>query len=71
MQREAIDEVKNELLAFLRKNLENSSIDLEIFVEENVDNTKLFYTDDDKFKRLNEKNPNLNVLKQKFNLDFE
>ncbi|MFC2136656.1 DNA polymerase III subunit gamma/tau [Bacteroidota bacterium] len=69
-QKEAILKKENELLAFLKKGLKNSLIELTIEVIESEQQQKL-YTQEDKFKHLADKNSTLNTLKQKFNLDFE
>lgn len=72
LQEEKINEVKNDLLIFLRKELQNAGIDLilNIKAEQEETNNKL-YTAEDKFRHMAEKNENLKKLKQDFNLDFE
>ncbi|MBN2520343.1 MAG: DNA polymerase III subunit gamma/tau [Bacteroidales bacterium] len=70
LQKEAIKDVLKDLLYFLKKTLKNNTINLEILVEETKQEQKL-YTQEDKFKYMSEKNKNLGLLKQKFNLDFE
>ncbi len=70
LQKEAIKDVFKDLLYFLRKTLKNNTINVEILVEETKQEQKL-YTQEDKFKYMSEKNKNLGLLKQKFNLDFE
>jgi len=69
-QKEAVLNKKNEILAFLKKELKNFLINLTVQVIETEQKQKL-YTQEDKFKHLAEKNTTLNTLKQKFNLDFE
>ena len=69
MQKQAIDKEENGIVNNLQKVLKNEKIKLTILIKE--ENTKkALYTDTDKYKYLNEKNENLNKLKQQFNLDF-
>lgn len=58
-----------ELLQFLRKSLNNFEIALDISVNESMEK-KYAYTAEDKYKKLKEKNPALETLKQTFNLDL-
>lgn len=58
-----------ELLQFLRKSLNNFEIALDISVNEIMEK-KYVYTEEDKYKKLKEKNPALETLKQTFNLDL-
>ena len=65
--------IKPELKAWLREKLNNYLIELNELIEnqnEDKDTTNL-YTVQDKFKHMVQKNPALQQLKQKFNLDFE
>ena len=59
---------KHELLTYLRSHLHNHEISIEIIVNEQMDSKKAF-TAIDKYNRLNEINPNLEVLKKLFDLD--
>ncbi|MEN8120374.1 MAG: DNA polymerase III subunit gamma/tau [Bacteroidota bacterium] len=69
MQKQAIDKEENGIVTNLQKVLKNGKIKLIVIIKE--ENTKkALYTDTDKYKYLNEKNENLNKLKQQFNLDF-
>ncbi|MCK5730282.1 MAG: hypothetical protein KAH68_04370 [Draconibacterium sp.] len=70
IQYNLITSIKPKLVSFLKKELRNSKIELIIEVRENIKN-KIIYTDNDKFDEMSKKNPNLKLLKQKFNLDFE
>jgi DNA polymerase III subunit gamma/tau len=70
LQEEKINDIRNELLEFLRIELKNRSIDLKLIVNESVQESKL-YTAEEKYKHLLSKNENLGKLKQEFNLDFE
>ena len=62
---------KTNLLLFLRKDLNNNRIDLNIIVkkEEKGTSTKVF-TAADKLNAMMLKNPALKTLKEKFNLDI-
>lgn len=62
--------LRTEVLNFLRKELQNSTIHLEIVVTEQ-ENTTLIYTQADKFKFLAEKNPALNELRNVLGLDYD
>ncbi|MFT5749931.1 MAG: DNA polymerase-3 subunit gamma/tau [Ancylomarina sp.] len=62
--------VKNEMVNYLKRELQNSTIDFIIEITQTVTKKRL-YTDTDRFKYLCEKNPLLEQLKQKFSLDFE
>ncbi|HAF27655.1 MAG TPA: DNA polymerase III subunit gamma/tau [Bacteroidales bacterium] len=71
LQQEKINEIRNELIAYLKAELKNSSIDLKLILTDlEVENNKL-YTSEDKFKHMLSKNENLIKLKQEFNLDLE
>ena len=60
---------KNELLGYLRGKLHNHDIEIEVIVNESVEN-KFAFTAQDKYNRLNELNPNLELLKKTFDLDI-
>lgn len=60
---------KHELLGYLRGKLHNHDIDLDIIVNESVDSRKAF-TPQDRYNRLNEINPSLELLRKTFDLDF-
>jgi DNA polymerase III subunit gamma/tau len=62
--------LRTEVLNFLRRELQNSTIHLEIVVAEQ-ENTTLIYTQADKFKFLAEKNPALNELRNVLGLDYD
>ena len=71
-QKEDFDKViKKDLLQYLRKELQNNKIEIFSFVIEEENNENSLYTDEEKFKHLNQINPNLGKMKQHFNLDFE
>jgi len=62
--------IKADLANFLRLELKNDNLKIITFVPE-TNKEKALYTDEDKYKYLSEKNPNINKLKQRLNLDFE
>ncbi|MES2286815.1 MAG: DNA polymerase III subunit gamma/tau [Bacteroidota bacterium] len=67
---ETINEDKINFLGFLRKELNNFSIQLNLVMTLAEDKTNL-YTATDKYKHLAEKNPTINKLRQAFDLDIE
>ncbi|MBN2595246.1 MAG: DNA polymerase III subunit gamma/tau [Marinifilaceae bacterium] len=70
LQEDDIISVKNEVRNYLRKELNNSEIQIETEIIQ-LKTAKRMYTDSDRFNYLCEKNPALGFLKQKFSLDFE
>ena len=70
VQDNLIDQIKPELVSFLRKELKNSKIQLVTRISE-TSKEKLIYSDSEKYAEMIKKNPELDLLKQKFNLDFE
>ncbi len=60
---------KIELLGYLRRHLHNHDITIEVLVNEAVEN-KFAFTPQDKYNRLNEINPSLELLRKTFDLDF-
>ena len=64
-----LERSKNDLLIHLRKKLNNYSINLEITVNEELEK-KFVYTPREKFEKMNEKNPNMKLLKKTFDLDL-
>lgn len=66
---EEIKLIKPELISWLRKELRNTKIELETVVDvQQV--VRQGYSDTEKLEAMIEKNPNLALLKQRFNLDF-
>jgi DNA polymerase III subunit gamma/tau len=60
--------MKTNLVTYLREQLKNSSIQVNSILKE-ISKTRMAYTNKEKFDSLAEKNPLLNVLKEKFGLD--
>ncbi|MFW5755047.1 MAG: hypothetical protein ACOCWK_00500 [Tangfeifania sp.] len=69
VQEDLINSVKPELVSWLRKELKNSKIQLVTKISHS-EKEKIIYTDADKYSEMLKKNPKLELLKQKFNLDF-
>lgn len=57
------------LLGYLKGHLHNHDITIDVIVNESVEN-KFAFTVQDKYNRLNELNPNLELLRKTFDLDF-
>lgn len=70
LQEDDVISAKNEIRNFLKRELNNSDIEIETELIQ-VKTSKRMYTDSDRFNYLCEKNPALGALKQKFSLDFE
>jgi hypothetical protein len=60
---------KHELMGYLRGKLHNHDVDIQIVVNESMDSRKAF-TPQDRYNRLNEINPNLELLRKTFDLDI-
>ncbi len=67
--KEDLEKHKGQILEFLKRELNNYKIDFEITVDKTV-TKKYVYTDQDKFKKLVEKNPNVDLLRRTFDLEF-
>lgn len=71
-QKEDFDRaIRTDLLEFLKKELQNDKIRLNSYVAVKENSENSLYTDEEKFKHMNQINPNLGKMKQQFNLDFE
>jgi len=62
--------LSHDMTHFLREELQNDNIVIEVLITKQKENNKL-YTAEEKFKHLATKNPALNELKKKLDLDFE
>lgn len=69
IQDDMLQEVRPELVSFLRKELRNSKINLKTVVTDII-REKVIYSDIEKYQAMAGKNPSLASLKQKLNLDF-
>jgi DNA polymerase-3 subunit gamma/tau len=69
-QEQEIRKIHDELLAHLKKNLQNNNIKIEIIrVEEEIKTTNP-YTDKEKYQYFEQKFPLLNKIREEFDLDF-
>ena len=59
----------NGLLGHLRGHLHNHDIHIKVLVNEAIEN-KFAFTPQDKYNRMNEINPNLELLRKTFDLNF-
>ncbi|MDC7996220.1 DNA polymerase III subunit gamma/tau [Altibacter sp. HG106] len=64
-----VERAKHDLLAFLRKKLNNYEVDLSIEVNE-AETKRYAYTTREKFEKLKEKNPSVELLRKTFDLDI-
>ena len=64
-----LDIEKKQIIDFIRKNLKNNNIYIELIVDEKIEK-KLVYTQKDKYDLMKKKNPNLERLKDSFNLSI-
>lgn len=69
VQEEDIRLIKPELISWLRNVLRNSKIELATKLER-VESERTIFSDSEKLQMMMQKNPLLNELKQRFNLDF-
>ena len=65
------NEQKTNILAYIRKELSNYKINLQVEVNSAQGENDTPYTPSEKFKKLAEKNPAMNELKKRFDLDIE
>lgn len=70
-QETLLDEIRLELLTFLRDRLGNDSIQLGGEIKAVADDKKMLYTNKEKFDHLIEKNPLVKELKDKLGLDTD
>ncbi len=66
-----LEEVRDELVSFLRKELKNDSLGINIHVEDSASNAKIVYTAEERYKFLLEKNPQLDEFRKEFQLDID
>jgi len=64
-----LENEKKELLIYIRENLQNNNVYMEINIDESVQE-KLVYTDKDKYELMKKKNPDIEILKDLFNLSM-
>ena len=67
-----VNDIKMELMAFLRKKLNNYSIQLSTWIDKNpADTNRVPYTPKEKYERMAEKNPALNELRKQLDLEID
>ena len=74
LQKEIIEKTYNQLLFYLRKELQNDKITLQTKIKEegeDTSNEKRLYTVEEKYQHLKQKNQLLDKLKQDLDLDFD
>ena len=64
-----LENEKKELLIYIRENLQNNNVYMEVNIDESVQE-KLVYTDKDKYELMKKKNPDIEILKDLFNLSM-
>jgi hypothetical protein len=69
IQEESIKNIKPGLVSFLRRELKNSSIQITTRIEEKK-GEPIVYSDNEKYQAMADQNPDLQILRKKFNLDF-
>lgn len=70
-QETLLDEIRLDLLTFLRENLGNDTLQLGGEIKTVSDDKKVLYTNREKLEHLMEKNPVVKELKDKFGLDTD
>jgi DNA polymerase III subunit gamma/tau len=70
VQREAVKNELTDLVLFLRNKLNNFKINIQVEVAKG-DSSKKYYTSKEKYLKMAEKNPHLNTLFKKLDLDIE
>jgi len=70
LQRDALTKEEKLIIPLLKDYLQNDKIKLVTKIVQQAQTKKQLFTDADKFKYLNEKNPNVAKIKTKLNLDF-
>lgn len=70
VQQDEVYRRRGEILAVLRKELNNRNIDLEVVVNTKEESKKHF-SPEDKFKKMAEKNPAINTLKDQLDLEID
>jgi DNA polymerase III subunit gamma/tau len=70
-QLEKFQEIKQDMLDFIRREIKNNSVTLVFSVEEQEQTVAKVYKPIDKFKAMSEKNPALLELKKRFDLEID
>ena len=69
LMKNQLEKGSNPLMSFLRSSLNNYDIKLHITVKETIQK-KFIYTPEEKYKKMQENNPDLRILRQRFKLDL-
>ncbi len=64
-------DIKQVLVSYLEDALQNTQFKIITVVQEVEGNENILYTSEEKYDHMIKKNPNLGILKERFNLDFE
>jgi DNA polymerase-3 subunit gamma/tau len=70
IQEDQLQEVRIDLMNYLRTELNNFQLELSTKIVENTEKKRL-YTSTEKYQYMLEKNPKLEEFKKRFNLDLE
>ncbi|MCW1953872.1 MAG: hypothetical protein KIH80_006855, partial [Flavobacteriia bacterium] len=65
-----VERAQSGVLGYLKKKLNNYSISLEVLVSESMD-TKYAFTPEEKYEKIREKNPAVDLLRSTFDLDLQ
>jgi len=71
VQEEVLNEYKNDLMLFFKDQLKNDLLSLQLEVEKIEPTEMKAYTDEEKFKKMAQKQPLLFEMKTKFNLEID
>ena len=66
-----LERFEHEMIAFLRKQLKNDTIQLKKEIQEGEQQSQKLYTSADKYEFMVKQNPDLKLLKERLGLDFE
>ena len=71
VQEEVFNEDKSNILGFIKTHLKNDEITIQVMVTPVKEEEMKAYTAEDKFKKMVKKNPDLSILKDKFDLEID
>ena len=71
VQEEVFNEDKSNILGFIKTHLKNDEITVQVTVTPVKEEEMKAYTAEDKFKKMVKKNPDLGILKDKFDLEID
>ena len=69
-EKSAVEEIKGNLLIFLKRKLKNDSINLAVFIKEEKEEKNMLYTKEEKYKHILEQNNKIKLLKDKLDLNI-